>query len=245
MTTGPLRISPVLRMMVALSCFLLSHVISGQGTLVVNGDFNSNANGWTLTNGSSSGSGYTLSGDQGGCFILDNIAPSDSTDPTGSQTIDGLVPGTVYVVSGKYAGGKDRGADSLSVSNFAVEMEGVVLFEAVVPAISSWQSFAFLYSATSPSATLRLSSQRNGSGVSCLFDDIAVQPLPTLEVGVASGNIVLSWHTNIFGFTLQSSANVSDGMGWSDVSNEVVIVESNYTVTLEATDARRFFRLKL
>ena len=225
----------ILGLLAALTFCLAPRPVTAQGTLVVNGGFNG-PSGWTLTNSA----GYEF-----GTVALDDLHPSESTDPTASQTINGVIPGVTYVVSGQYRGGKDRRAPSPADPSFGVAIEGTLLFEAVVPALGSWQNFVFLYTATSPSAVLSLSAQRNGSGVSSYIDNIAMQPFPSLAVSRAGTNIVVQWHTNVVSFVLQSTTELPSTLGWQNVTNSVVVAGSNYTVTLSATNSSRFFRLAL
>jgi hypothetical protein len=141
---------------------LLPQLATAQGNLVVNGTFTGNVYGWALANGSIY---QSVLGNPGGCVLLDNVPPSAVTDPTASQTVTGLIPGVAYAVSGQYFQGKDRGGGSPTDPSFGVAINGQFFFEAVAPGNASWQNFAFLYTASSPSIVLSLSSQINGSGV--------------------------------------------------------------------------------
>lgn len=152
----------------------LHHSAPAQGNLVFNGGFNTNAAGWTLSNGASWPWGVNPSYAVG----LDNISPSPFTDPTASQTINGLIPGTTYIVSGDYLMGKDRGGGSPTDPSFGVAIDGTFLFQAVAPGNVNWPQFSFNYTASASSALLSLSSQINGTGVSYIIDNIAVQVIP-------------------------------------------------------------------
>lgn len=229
----------------AFGLLVFPQFVTAQGNLVVNGSFSDSAIGWTLTNSPGFGSGYSVGGNPGGCLGLDNIAPSDLSDPTASQTIHGLTPGVTYVVSGQYRRGKDRGGGSPTDPGFGVAMDGTLFYEAVIAVEGPWQSFVFLYTATSDTALLSLSSQRRGTGMSCYIDNIAVQPFPSLSANIVGPDIVLSWHTNVVGFALQSSTHLQSPSNWQDVTNGPTIAGSNYTVTLSATNRAQFLRLKL
>jgi hypothetical protein len=161
---------------VVLSCF--SQSANAQGNLVVNGGFDSSAAGWTLTNGAS----WPLSGNPGNAVGLDNPSPSPSTDPTASQTINSLTPEAIYIVSGDYQKQKDRGVTTTpsTDNSFGVAIDGTFLFEAASSTNIdlTWYSFNFLYTATSSSALLSLSSQINGTGVSYAIDNISMQAVP-------------------------------------------------------------------
>src|SRR5947208_9697342 len=73
-----------------------------QGTLVVNGGFDSGISGWGTSNISANGGWFPGKGNPGGAFLIGST-PSASTDPMIFQTITGLNPGTTYLVSGDYA----------------------------------------------------------------------------------------------------------------------------------------------
>jgi len=216
-----------------------------QGNLVTNGNFTSSANGWLVVN-TPGGFGYqSVGGNPGGCVVLDNVTPSPSSDPSASQTIVGFTPGMNYAVSGQYMVGKDRGGGSPTDTSFGVAMDGVLGFETVATTNHNWLNFAFLYTATSSNAVLSLSSQMNGTGVSYLIDNIAVQEVPVLTASVVGTNIMLSWPTNVVGFTLQSTTNVGSASDWLDVTNAAVTAGSNRTVILKPTQPSECFRLKL
>jgi hypothetical protein len=228
----------------ALAVLLLPPLATAQGNLVVNGSFSGSANGWQIIN-IAGGFGYSsIGGNPGGCVSLDTVPPSASTDPTASQTINGLTPGITYAVSGQYMMGKDRGGGSSTDTSFGVAIGGLSMFEAVAPGNQNWQSFSFPYTATSPSAVLSLSSEMHGTGVSYLIDNIAVQALPSLAARVVDTSIVLTWPTNVVGFVLQSSINLPSSPGWLNVTNRVVVAGSNRTVTVSATRPGQLFRLK-
>jgi hypothetical protein len=233
-----------LHVLIAWAIFLMPRLVAAQGNLVVNGSFTSGGGGaWTVTN--APGFAFAFEGNPGHCAPLDNPTPSDSTDPTISQTVHGLTPGVVYAVSGQYRFGKDRGGGSPADPNFGVAIDGLFLFETLVPHDAVWRDFVFLHTATSPSVVLSLSAQRNYTGVSCFVDNVALQPFPSLAANVVGQNIVVKWHTNVAGFVLQSSTDLPSTLGWQNVTNSLIVAGSNYTVTLSATNPTRFFRLKL
>jgi hypothetical protein len=162
----------------SLALLTLPHLTLAQGNLILNGGFDTSANGWTIIN-TPGGFGYSsVGGNPGGCVLLDNVSPSLSSDPTASQTVNILTPGITYVVSGDYQQGKDRGGGSVTNASFGVAIDGNVLFSAVAPGNFTWQHFSFSYIASSASATVSLSSQINGTGISYLIDNISIQVVP-------------------------------------------------------------------
>ncbi len=66
---------------------------------------------------------------------------------------------------------------------------------------------------------------------------------PELAVTAASNSITLAWPTNGVGFTLQTTTNLLPLPLWVTVSNALVIVNGQYTVTNIVSGAQQFFRL--
>ena len=117
--------------------------------------------------------GYvSTKGNPGGYFFL--YTNSTSLTPAISQTINGLIFGSSYIVSGDY----EYISGSSTDPSFGVALDGVYLFETAVPADLNWHSFSFDYTATSASTLLSLSSQLNGTGVSYGIDNISVEAIP-------------------------------------------------------------------
>jgi hypothetical protein len=183
---------------IVLAAFALSlppQLATAQGNLVVNGGFDTDASGWIATYIGANGGYQPSKGDPGGFFFLDNT-PSPSTYPTISQTINGLIPTDSYVVSGNYAYSDNYGSGSSTDPSFGVAINGIFLFEATIPTNADWQNFSFLYTATSASAVLSLSSQVNGTTISYLIDNISMYAVP--EPGILSllglGGLAFLWH---------------------------------------------------
>lgn len=207
--------------------------------LVVNGGFDSNVTGWSSTNNPIGGY-ECCKGNPGGFCGLDST-PSATTDPTVSQVITGLVPGVSYMVSGDYEKLIDRGGGSPTGLSFGVAIDGAFLYESPQSNFA-WHSFAFSFVATSPSVTLSISAQRNGTGVAYAIDNIVMQRTPQVAAKIAPPNIVLSWPTNAPGFRLQSATDFT-AASWSDVTNIPALDGDNYSVTLSPSQGRCFFRL--
>ena len=122
---------------ILISLMLLSFAQSAtaQGNLVVNGGFDTDASGWTITNVSGGGGYVSFVGNPAGSVYLNN--PSLPPVPTASQTINSLTPGVLYIVSGDYqkAAGKN-----VTGNSFGVALDGVFLFETAAPADSNCPS---------------------------------------------------------------------------------------------------------
>jgi hypothetical protein len=66
--------------------------------------------------------------------------------------------------------------------------------------------------------------------------------LPFLRVNLVNANVVVSWATNLVGFSLQSTTNITSGV-WAPVSGAVVSGDRQ-NVTLAPATSPQFFRLK-
>jgi hypothetical protein len=156
----------------------IARLATAQGNLVVNGDFASNANGWTITD-TPGGFGYSsVVGNPGGGVLLDNVTPSTLSDPTARQTINGLTTGTTYLLSGDYQPGKLRGSGLPAGPSFGVAINGDFLFTTAAPQDFLWRHFSVFHTASSATAVLSLSSQIDGTGLSYAIDNIALQAVP-------------------------------------------------------------------
>jgi hypothetical protein len=170
----------ILRKILFVLLVLTSPHLVAQGNLVINGGFDTNATSWTLTNGA-----LWAPGNGAGGYVV--LSSGISNTPTASQTITSLTPDTVYVISGNYEASKGTSTEN----SFGVAINGNFLFETTEPGDFDWHNFDFLYTATSPSAVLSLTSQLNGTGISYDIDNIAMyavpEPSPSLLLLLGSG----------------------------------------------------------
>ena len=93
-----------------------------------------------------------------------------------SQIINDLVSGSSYLISGNYSleAGQAGGTPS-----FGVAIDGTFLFEVAASPNGGWQSFSFLYVATSSSSELSLVAQINGrTDVAYRIDNISMEAVP-------------------------------------------------------------------
>jgi hypothetical protein len=154
--TGMVRLTALI-----LSCFAQS--VTAQGNLVVNGGFDTDSSGWILTNGADWDSKF---GNPSPCIdLLGHTAAA-------AQTINNLVSGTTYVVSGDY-----QVINTTVNPSFGVAINNIYLLEITPQTTRSWINFSFFYTATSSSANLSL-SQINNSGLEYDIDNIAMQAVP-------------------------------------------------------------------
>jgi uncharacterized repeat protein (TIGR03803 family) len=103
---------------------------------------------------------------------------------------------------------------------------------------------AFIYGSLilSGNDLLGVASSGGGSADGTIFTVTLPAP-PMLAATVADGSFVVTWPTNISGFTLQSSAAPDSLTGWTAVSPDPVVVNGQYTSTNAISGVQRFFRL--
>ena len=205
--------------------------------LVINGTFNSDAAGWTANIAKD----YQPSqGNPPGCVGL--VLYPGTFVPTISQVVTGLTAGASYAVTGDYEKAVDWGGGILTNLSFGVALDGVFYFEDT-QTDSIWHSFGYTFVATSSSVTLSVAAQMNGTKIGYLVDNVVIQPVPSVVTSIVGADYSLSWPTNALGFSIQSSTNLITG-SWLDMTNTPVIVGSNYSIILSATQENCYFRLK-
>jgi probable HAF family extracellular repeat protein len=67
---------------------------------------------------------------------------------------------------------------------------------------------------------------------------------PVLAVRARQANLILSWPTNTAGFTLQSAPGLNPPVDWTDWTSPPAIVGAEFSVTNQALEGARFYRLK-
>jgi hypothetical protein len=90
----------ILKISIALLVLTSRHLVA-QGNLVINGTFDTDASGWVTNNIGRDGGYYSGKGNPGGFYLLDNT-PAPGVSPTISQTVNGLNPGSEYIIFGSY-----------------------------------------------------------------------------------------------------------------------------------------------
>ncbi|MDB6124717.1 MAG: hypothetical protein JWQ71_3710 [Pedosphaera sp.] len=71
-----------------------------------------------------------------------------------------------------------------------------------------------------------------------------VYPAPTITLTQSGQNVILSWPTNVAGFTLLSATNLTPAVTWASVLPSPVIVSGQYTVTNATANNAKFYRLQ-
>jgi hypothetical protein len=143
-----------------LAVLLLPRWSGAQGNLIINGGFDTDASGWTTN--ISSGFFQSSKGNPGGVFTLLG---------TISQTVNGLNPGSSYLISGNY---EVEGGALGNTLNFTVAIDSISLFQAA-PLDHQWDDFSFSYTASSPSAVLSLTA--DGANA-YRIDNISMELIP-------------------------------------------------------------------
>ena len=67
---------------------------------------------------------------------------------------------------------------------------------------------------------------------------------PTMSFSLSHPNVVITWPTNVAGYTLQSTTNIAVPAAWISVSPAPVIVNGQYTFTNTPAGGNKFYRLK-
>lgn len=81
------------------------------------------------------------------------------------------------------------------------------------------------------------------SGYGSVFGVTVPAGPPELTITTAGRNVILTWSTNITGFTLQSTTNLDSASFWSPVSQAPAAVNGLYTVTNPISGTQQFYRL--
>jgi autotransporter-associated beta strand protein len=97
------------------------------------------------------------------------------------------------------------------------------------------------FGSTSSAAANKNDEYFSGSGVITV---VAPPQLPTLIITLSAPNALLAWPTNATGFNLVANTNFSLARSnWPPVTNAVVVVGTNNTVTVPFGSSARFFSL--
>jgi len=84
---------------------------------------------------------------------------------------------------------------------------------------------------------------RAGGDATFLVDNVAVTPIPELNIGVADSNtVVVSWPAPSTGFVLQQNSTLG-ATGWVSMTNTVEVVNGQNQVTVSPATGNGFYRL--
>jgi hypothetical protein len=73
---------------------------------------------------------------------------------------------------------------------------------------------------------------------------IGTNRIVSLRSSLSGGNAILTWATNTALVDVMSSSTLGSGASWSAVIDPLVIVGTNYQMTIPATSSAQFFRLQ-
>lgn len=164
--------------LIATSFVTLVVVSLASANILVNGDFtlevpnHGTLNGWTGSNKDSAGGWRSTGGNPDGVFHI-NAAGQADWNPGLAQAV-ALQVGKRYRVSGDFARGYLVQADN---HDFGVEIDGN-LWEHNIPQ-DGWVTFTHWFVATSPTATLSLTSERHWDSDAKVDNmEIVLDPVP-------------------------------------------------------------------
>jgi hypothetical protein len=189
---------------------------------------------------------------------LDLFFPSIAVNRFGTMVIgyNGSGPGThitCYAVVGQTWNGVTSFGTPIVLQTSAIDYHD--LYEQLAEAFgetatSRWGD----YSATSvdPSDPTRfwtiqsyaVDDPNNGSVWATQITELITAPLPLLSIASSGHNISVSWPAGVTGYQLQATTNLVAGIGWTNITQTPVTNGGQLVLTMAASNARQFFRLK-
>ena len=84
----------------------------------------------------------------------------------------------------------------------------------------------------------------DGAAFSAATEMLQIGPVaPVLTIALIGQQVLLSWPQSAVTFYLESTTNIAIPSSWATLTNVPVLTNGQYTVTLPAIGARKFFRL--
>ncbi len=203
--------------------------------LVSNGDFGSGYNGWTASNNDASGGWKSSGGSPGGYFLL-NSNGSPSTDPTIQQTINGLVPGQWYTISGVRSNVENGAYGNPAALSFGVAIDNTLLLQLANTGGANWIPFSVQFKATASTQTLYISAERNGDDTQYGVDNISVVASPASTACSVSS---IAYNCSNLG-TNTVTLNVTDASGNTSAQTATVTVIDNTAPVITAVANQAF-----
>ena len=204
-------------------------------------------------------SGNTLYGttSAGGASNLGTIFQID-TDGSGFATLynfgggnDGGNPYCTLVSQGNVLyGTASTGGVASNGTAFSINADGssfteLHTFSATSGALSTNLDGANPKAALTVSGNTLYGTAENGGafGKGTVFSISLPPSLPVLAIAQSQGNLVLTWPTNVVGFTLQAATNLVPPTVWTLVSPGPIIVNGQNSVAPTNQGIQQFFRL--
>lgn len=235
------------------------------GNAIVNGDFQTGAlapstsaytqsadmlpaQTWAITSFNTLNPSWTdffdhTTGDASGRFMVINGSASGG-GPSWAQQIS-VLPNTFYSLSGWFASVNTAAPAALE---FRVrDALGVIATNAFqLPNTAAvWTNMTFEFNSGSASTvTVQVwDTTALAYGNDYAIDDLSVTIVPQLHITTpAPLQAALSWPTNADDFTLETTFSLP-APSWNVVTNERVVLGSQFSVTVPATNSQQYFRL--
>lgn len=158
------------------------------------------------------------------------------------QTLNGLTPGTSYVIS---VAVNARGGNT---PRLRISADETILLEETIAPVGGSNPYRVLeagFVAENDTVTIAFEQTADGDQT-VLLDDVRVRPgtaqvRPRVQVAAGDAGIRLSWPQSAEGYVLQVAETV-DGP-WSDSDLPVTVEDGQNVVTDSPTEAARFYRL--
>src|SRR6476661_1999443 len=211
------------------TCGAVSLGVTSTVERFTNGDFTSNANGWTPAVIDGSGGWRSTNGNPGGMFILNDSGQAGS-DPSLSQTVSGLTVGANYIIRGDY---RAYYTNNVGTTAFAIDINGTQATTLTSPG-QTWTAFSYSFTATAASQTIRFRGEINGSDVDIAIDNLSLRQTSSSNVTFTCANIganpVTLYVTDGYGGSATASATIT-------VVDNIAptVVTQNVTVSLNAS----------
>lgn len=143
-----------------------------QANLITNGDFATNAAGWTFNRNTGGDWGWRASGNPGGSFWINHnggpVGPGEP-DPRLFQSI-ATAPGQQYLLTFDYARVVAAGA----AVALAVDVDGVQQAAFQVFGDFDWRSESLLFTAGAATSTISFRTEINGTDIDAAVDNVVV-----------------------------------------------------------------------
>jgi uncharacterized repeat protein (TIGR03803 family) len=185
----------------------------------------------TTVEGGSSGAGtmFKVNTDGTGYTVLKTFSGSDGAEPFAGLTLSGSkLYGTTR------AGGRSKYGTVFKINTNGSDYT-------VLKSFTGGDGANPQAGLTLSGSTLYGSTAYGGDFNEGTVFSLSLAP-PRLTIASAGANVILSWSTDVTGFTLQSTTNLVSS-AWSTVSPSPVVVNGQYTITNLVSGPQQFYRL--
>jgi len=157
---------------------------TAHANLIVNGGFdtfvplNGTGGGWNASGNDNLG-GWSASGGNPGAFYALNAGGNFTPDPVLSQTIDGLMIGCLYQLTGFYASNILNNSPGNATDSLVITANSGVIFEAGPTPLGDWRPFTTTFVADASSVTITIAAEANGSDNDFRLDSFSLNLVPS------------------------------------------------------------------